>query len=481
MIRRQILRYTSNQRTNHWLVAIFFLMAALSGLALFHPALFWLSNLFGGGPWTRILHPFMGVVMFVLFLGLVIQFFRANIFITNDRLWLRRVGRVIRNEEEGVPAIGKYNPGQKLLFWILLMCMLVLLFSGLVIWREYFSEYFGITSIRWAMLLHALAGLILVLSIIVHIYAGIWIRGSVSAMTHGWVSRAWARRHHELWYREVTRDEHPDRPIKQKRINPLATILEPGEIEAAASSPPFLHLPPNNLFTFARLAPGASGRRPSTGRLPAAGHRPVPRAAGADGRSPVAAMPDAERMRVCQQHGLPPFAADSLVREDHWLPYLEALLQRYQPPPQPAVEKAVATLRSANVGQRKAWAIALVSGQFTLLPAAVVPFLGAALQVAWSHWLLSTPDLALKPGDSLSQCPACGSPAMAGVIRIAASTTACGIWCARCVPANGMWCGSNACIANTAKALNTSASMTTATLPIRHPFARRSAPAAAAT
>jgi FdhE protein len=120
------------------------------------------------------------------------------------------------------------------------------------------------------------------------------------------------------------------------------------------------------------------------------------------------------------QQGLmddPPLAADSLVREDHWLPYLETLLQRYQPPPQPAVEKAVATLLRANVGQLKAWAIALVSGQFTMLPAAVVPFLGAALQVAWSHWLLSTPDLALKPGDSLSQCPACGSPAMAGVIR----------------------------------------------------------------
>ena len=46
MIRRQILRYTSNQRTNHWLVAIFFLMAALSGLALFHPALFWLCLLY---------------------------------------------------------------------------------------------------------------------------------------------------------------------------------------------------------------------------------------------------------------------------------------------------------------------------------------------------------------------------------------------------------------------------------------------------
>ncbi|MNQ75671.1 Formate dehydrogenase, cytochrome b556(fdo) subunit [compost metagenome] len=162
----------------------------------------------------------MGVLMFVLFLGLVFRFWRANYFIANDRLWLRRIDRVMKNEEEGVPPIGKYNPGQKLLFWTLLLCMLVLLFSGLVIWRAYFSEYFGITTIRWAMLLHALAGFVLILSIIVHIYAGIWIKGSVSAMVHGRVSRAWARKHHELWYRQVTqdetRDEAPTRPITKK-------------------------------------------------------------------------------------------------------------------------------------------------------------------------------------------------------------------------------------------------------------------------
>ncbi|MFF3703480.1 MULTISPECIES: formate dehydrogenase subunit gamma [Pseudomonas] len=210
MKHKPILRYTANERTNHWLVAILFFMAALSGLALFHPALFWLSHLFGGGPWTRILHPFMGVLMFVLFLGLVLRFWRANFITATDRQWLRRVDRVIRNEEEGVPLVGKYNAGQKLLFWTLLACMLVLLVSGVVIWRAYFSAYFGIDTIRLATLLHALAGFVLVLSIIVHIYAGIWIKGSVSAMLHGWVSRAWARKHHALWYREVTRDERPD-------------------------------------------------------------------------------------------------------------------------------------------------------------------------------------------------------------------------------------------------------------------------------
>lgn len=220
MNHKPILRYTANQRTHHWLVAILFFMAALSGLALFHPALFWLSHVFGGGPWTRILHPFMGVLMFLLFLGLVIRFWRANFFIANDRLWLKRINRVMRNEEEGVPPIGKYNPGQKLLFWTLLICMWVLLLSGLVIWRVYFSNYFSITAIRLAMLLHAVAAFVLILSIIVHIYAGIWIKGSVNAMLHGWVSRAWAKKHHELWYREVTRDdshvERPARPITKK-------------------------------------------------------------------------------------------------------------------------------------------------------------------------------------------------------------------------------------------------------------------------
>ncbi len=59
----RIERYAPATRINHWIVAISFVLLALSGLALFHPALFWLTNLFGGGPWTRILHPFIGCFM----------------------------------------------------------------------------------------------------------------------------------------------------------------------------------------------------------------------------------------------------------------------------------------------------------------------------------------------------------------------------------------------------------------------------------
>ncbi|MDN3221402.1 formate dehydrogenase accessory protein FdhE [Pseudomonas nunensis] len=197
----------------------------------------------------------------------------------------------------------------------------------------------------------------------------------------------------------------------------MATILEPGQIEAAASSPPFLHLPPRNLFTLRAqgLERSAEGHPLADYLRLMAGLCHLQQEMLDD--LPVDELPDAERLNVCQQHGLPPFAADSRVREEDWLPFLYALLLRYKPPPDTAVKSAINTLLGANPGQLKAWAVALVSGQFSLLPAAVVPFLGAALQVAWSHWLLDTPNLDLKPGDSLSQCPACGSPAMAGVIR----------------------------------------------------------------
>ena len=75
----KIERYNANDRTYHWITAISFVLLAISGLALFHPSLFWLSNLLGGGQWTRILHPFIGLLMFGMFVVLVLRFWHHNI------------------------------------------------------------------------------------------------------------------------------------------------------------------------------------------------------------------------------------------------------------------------------------------------------------------------------------------------------------------------------------------------------------------
>ncbi|WP_211444869.1 formate dehydrogenase subunit gamma [Collimonas humicola] len=200
----KIVRYNAGERINHWLVAITFVVLALSGLALFHPAMFWLNFVLGGGPWTRILHPFIGLLMFVFFTLLALRFWRHNLVEKNDITWLKNVGDVINNREENLPPVGRYNGGQKLLFWVMLACMAGLLLSGIVIWRAWFSWLFPIFVIRLAVVLHALCGFVLIAGIVVHIYAAIWVKGTVGAMTRGTVSRAWARKHHADWYRKMT-------------------------------------------------------------------------------------------------------------------------------------------------------------------------------------------------------------------------------------------------------------------------------------
>ncbi|MHB1375381.1 MAG: formate dehydrogenase subunit gamma [Thauera sp.] len=200
-----IKRYTASDRFNHWTVAITFILLALSGLALFHPAFFFLTHLFGGGPWTRILHPFVGVVLFAGFVGMMLRFWKLNRITADDRQWLRQVGDVIRNREENLPPVGHYNAGQKYLFWTMVVCIPLLLLTGVLMWQPYFAPLMPIFAVRLAVLLHAVAAFVIIAGIVVHIYAAIWVQGSVRAMTRGTVTRAWARQHHPAWYREISK------------------------------------------------------------------------------------------------------------------------------------------------------------------------------------------------------------------------------------------------------------------------------------
>src|SRR5690606_29308278 len=106
---------------------------------------------------------------------------------------------------EGVPDTDRYNGGQKVLFYALIILMLGLMASGIVMWREYFSHLFSIDMVRLASLLHAFFAFLLICAIIVHVYAGIWVKGSMRAMTRGTVSPGWAWKNHRDWYRKIVR------------------------------------------------------------------------------------------------------------------------------------------------------------------------------------------------------------------------------------------------------------------------------------
>lgn len=205
---KEIKRYSPTLRLNHWIVAICFILQALSGLAFFYPAFFWLTSVFGRPELARIIHPFVGVLMFVSFMVLFLRLWKFNIVNKEDIAWMLRVKQILVGNEEGL-KIGRYNGGQKAMFWVMILALLVLLISGIMLWQPYFAGSFPIPLRRLAALMHALAAIGLIMSIIIHIYAAIWVQGTIRAMVLGTVTKAWARKNHPEWYREEISKKEP--------------------------------------------------------------------------------------------------------------------------------------------------------------------------------------------------------------------------------------------------------------------------------
>jgi formate dehydrogenase subunit gamma len=216
-----IIRYSAASRINHWITGGCFVLLVLSGLSMFHPLLFFLSELFGGGQWTRAVHPWIGTVLMISYAGLIVQFWRDELWTRDDLAWTEAIPRVVLNEEEGVPEVARFNAGQKFVFWAMALLVPVLFFSGLVIWEVYFSTYTTIEQQRIAVLIHSLAAIGAIIVWIIHVYSGIWIRGSMRAMMHGYVTPGWAYRHHRKWFRQLvetgSRGPVPDRSAAPMR------------------------------------------------------------------------------------------------------------------------------------------------------------------------------------------------------------------------------------------------------------------------
>ena len=201
-----VVRYGAAVRIVHWLIALLFVLLFLGGLALFHPSFYWLAALFGGGTWLRILHPFFGSALLVLFLGYGAGIWRDNLLLPSDRVWLKNAMAVMSKKKE-IPVEGKYNAGQKLMFWWMLVSILGLAASGVFLWRPYFADRFDADTRALATSVHVFFAFFMFVAIGIHVYAAFFTKGSITAMLRGTVSDRWARFHHPGWYREVSAHE----------------------------------------------------------------------------------------------------------------------------------------------------------------------------------------------------------------------------------------------------------------------------------
>jgi len=199
----KILRHDNSERIVHWLIAIAFLFLFFSGLALFSPFFFWTSAIFGGGQFMRVLHPFAGVLLALLFYPYAWKIRKDNQWTPADAKWVEHSVAYMKKKIE-FSDTGKYNAGQKLMYWSMVPIIAILFLTGITMWQPWFASTFPAPLRRVTSLLHAVAAFVMFIGIGIHWYAAYWTRGSIRAMVRGTVTKAWARFHHPAWFRQIT-------------------------------------------------------------------------------------------------------------------------------------------------------------------------------------------------------------------------------------------------------------------------------------
>jgi formate dehydrogenase subunit gamma len=199
-----ILRYTLAERVVHWIAGLTYLYQLLTGLAFYSPHLYWIAALLGGAATSRYWHPWMGL----LFTASLFWMFRTWLddmrLTAVDREWRKAMGHYVRNEDEQLPPVDRFNAGQKYFFWVMLWAGIVMLVSGVALWIPEQIPW-SLRVLRYtAVLLHVSAALVSIGAFIIHVYMGTaMVRGSFTAIVRGVVPPAWARTHHRLWYNRV--------------------------------------------------------------------------------------------------------------------------------------------------------------------------------------------------------------------------------------------------------------------------------------
>ena len=218
----ELLRHPIYTRVLHWGVATFFVLALLSGFAIYSPWLYrWITPIFGGGPMTRLLHPWFSSAFVLLFIFQFLNWLRPMTWTSEDREWMRHIKRYVSNEELLEPEnVGFFNAGQKLYFWLIVLSAIIFVITGILMW---FPRTFGRPAVSISTPFHDLAALLMLLGFIIHIYETVDQPGTFQSMTRGTVEKRWAWTLHPAWYRHATgRNPREDYEAARERVTRAA-------------------------------------------------------------------------------------------------------------------------------------------------------------------------------------------------------------------------------------------------------------------
>ena len=212
---RKIERFTSIDRTVHWTVAITFVTLALTGIVIMfgkYIILPWLGHAAFSTVTiaSKTLHNFVGPLFMFALVIFIILFAKDNIPKAHDWQWIPKFGGMLSGEH--VPS-GKFNIGEKALFWSLVAGLCVILsVTGVILDFPNWNQ--GREVMQIANVIHGVCAIFAMAMSCFHIYLGtIGMEGAYQAMKTGLVDETWAREHHQIWYTEVKDGKRPEKVV----------------------------------------------------------------------------------------------------------------------------------------------------------------------------------------------------------------------------------------------------------------------------
>ena len=227
-----VTRFAAFERFSHWLLAGSFLLLAFTGLFTLFGRKFiapYLGKEFNASllTYSKLVH---NNVAWAFMLGLVLVFVLwvwHNLPSRTDLTWFRQAGGIIGKSH---PPAKKFNAGQKIIFWSVILLGTSIAVSGLSLLFPFelqlFAKTFGIINdlglpglfgydplptalapqeeMQLAQAWHAIVSFVLMAIILAHIYIGsLGMEGAYDAMGTGEVDENWAEQHHSIWYEEL--------------------------------------------------------------------------------------------------------------------------------------------------------------------------------------------------------------------------------------------------------------------------------------
>lgn len=258
---KTIKRFSLIERVGHWLLASSFIILALTGLNLiFGKSL--LMPLVGKDIFASItefgkyIHNYVGFAFMLGLLMIAVMWVVHNIPSMTDVKWLLRGGGIIGG---GHPPAKKFNAGQKIIFWIVILCGISISLSGWALMNpfttEMMSSTFGVVNSifgssyptdlspiqeqQYQSMWHAIMAAFMIAVILAHIYIGsVGMEGALDAMTTGEVDTNWAKEHHSLWVKEVYDGKRDDIKASYTASSASAVELTPAApVTPVAASP----------------------------------------------------------------------------------------------------------------------------------------------------------------------------------------------------------------------------------------------------